>query len=194
MSMKNKYEIRGDQTAIFLNRRDGTVVEAIIDTSDLGTVKEFANTWVSRWDPAMRSYYVYGVAKVDGKRKNVHLHRLILNVQDGLFVDHYDHDTLNNKKSNLRAVTHAQNMQNKRPTITNKYSGVRGVTWDKRYNKWHASFKHKGRRYFCGYHSNLEDADKAVSQGRAKMFPYSKDAMELNAPSQASAIFGAIVI
>lgn len=58
--------------------------------------------------------------------KVVRLHKLIMpNAPDGHFVDHIEHDSsigghkFDNRKSNLRYVTHAQNMQNKGLRIDN---------------------------------------------------------------------------
>ncbi|MFM1655544.1 hypothetical protein ACI7RC_26120 [Brevibacillus sp. B_LB10_24] len=43
--MKNDYEIREGVTAIFLKRKDGTVIETIIDTSDLPKAQEIEGAW-----------------------------------------------------------------------------------------------------------------------------------------------------
>ena len=39
--MKNKFEVRGKIVAIFLDRKDGTTIETIIDLDDLSMVQEF---------------------------------------------------------------------------------------------------------------------------------------------------------
>lgn len=177
--MKNSYDIQGDVTAIFLNRRDGTTIETHIDTIDLPKAKEFPNSWIARWDPKSRKYYTTGIMSVNNKRKSIQFTRWLLHVEGKLVVDHYDHNTLNNRKSNLRIVTHAQNMQNRSPEITSQYSKLRGVTFDKRNQKWHASLNHNGRRHFFGYFDTMEKADVAVKKGRAVLFPYSTDALEV---------------
>lgn len=40
------------------------------------------------------------------------LHRFLMNPPDGFEVDHINHDTLDNRRSNLRCVTHKENMRN----------------------------------------------------------------------------------
>lgn len=61
-----------------------------------------------------------------GKEKGL-LHRFIMNAKKGdNFIDHINHDKLDNRKSNLRFVTIKQNSQNKSKTktATSKYLGV----------------------------------------------------------------------
>lgn len=45
----------------------------------------------------------------------IYMHRLIAGAQPGQEVDHIDRDTTNNTRGNLRIVTHAENMRNRRP-------------------------------------------------------------------------------
>ena len=52
-------------------------------------------------------------------RTNNHmrLHRLIMNCPDGYEIDHINHNRTDNRKCNLRIVTHAENMKNMKPRI-----------------------------------------------------------------------------
>jgi len=61
------------------------------------------------------------------KRKKLSMHRHILRVDDPtIVVDHIDHDTLNNQKSNIRKCTITQNAKNRSSLkgSTSKYLGV----------------------------------------------------------------------
>lgn len=54
--------------------------------------------------------YRYAQVRYEGKTQ--YLHRLILNAPKGVLVDHIDHDTLNNQRSNLRLVSQHGNQMN----------------------------------------------------------------------------------
>lgn len=51
------------------------------------------------------------------------------------FIDHIDHNRANNILTNLREVTRTQNQQNRIIPSNNK-SGIVGVRWDEKLNKW----------------------------------------------------------
>jgi len=46
----------------------------------------------------------------------------------GKQVDHWNHDTLDNRKGNLRIVTNRQNNENRNGAYKNSKSGIRGVS------------------------------------------------------------------
>jgi hypothetical protein len=62
-------------------------------------------------------------------------------------VDHKNHVTLDNRRSNLRPCTRAENQHNLRPMRTKKtYSEYKGVTYDKSRKKWMAAITLYGKR------------------------------------------------
>lgn len=90
----------------------------------------------------------------------VDLHKLQLlrkfkNNSHELFVDHIDHDTLNNCRSNLRIVNNRQNQQNRRQNSSSKYPGV---YWNKQEGKWRAYIMIKGKQHHLGYYNSENDA------------------------------------
>lgn len=68
---------------------------------------------------------VYAMLTIDGK--DVYLHRWILGTPPNKHTDHVNGKTLDNHRTNLRVVTHAQNLHNQtKPTRAS--SGYRGVS------------------------------------------------------------------
>lgn len=170
--MKNTFDIRGDIAAITLRRNDGSSMETIISAADLPIVSSFHGTWFARWNRPNRSFYVVGNEKQAGghrgmTRGTVRLHRLIAAAPNGADVDHINHDTLDNRRVNLRVVTRTQNCLNKR-TQKNSKSGVPGVCWNKQCRKWHAHIGHQGKKHYLGLFAEFDDAVRAVSEARAR--------------------------
>lgn len=75
-------------------------------------------------------------------------------------IDHIDHDRSNNKKENLRTVTVKENNKNASIRSDNK-SGICGVSFRKRRNKWVAQIRVSGKNKTLGWFSNIEDAKSA---------------------------------
>lgn len=176
--MRNEYEIRGDITAILLKRKNGECLETLIDTDDLEKVEQFPFTWFAHWDKSTKGFYVEGKikSKEDGKRKTYSLHRWIMQSQEGYEVDHIFHDTLDNRRKNLRVLKKGFNQQNYAGARThNKSSGIRGVSWVKKLRKWRASFRLDGTTYHVGVYADLNDAERAIILARAKYMEYSND-------------------
>lgn len=176
--MKNDYEVRGNITAIFLKRKDGTVLETVIDTADLDRANEFPHSWYASLDKGTKTYYVLGhITSNNGKKTNVGLHRWIMN-ETVLKVDHINHDTLNNRRSvNLRQATHQQNKQNRSGAQANSKSGIRGVVWSENKGKWEAYITVNKKCRYLGCYGGIEEAERVVKEARAKHMPYSQEAL-----------------
>lgn len=74
------------------------------------------------------------------KKKRIYLHRWILGAPEHMEVDHIDGNGLNNRRDNLRLVTHTQNMLNWHGETVSK-SGYRGVRKVKAGTGWSAYAK-----------------------------------------------------
>lgn len=74
-------------------------------------------------------HYFNGYAHGKINNKTVRMHRLVMNLQvgDGLEIDHINGNKLDNRKINLRIVTHMQNMWNT-PRFKNSRTGYKGVS------------------------------------------------------------------
>ena len=107
---------------------------------------------------------------VDSKIKNVTMHILLIGKKAGHIVDHINGDPLDNRRSNLRFCTHAENSRNRRAGKNNK-SGFKGVYRQLGYKldsggwkqkpAWVASININGKQTIIGRFSTLEDAARA---------------------------------
>jgi hypothetical protein len=89
-------------------------------------------------------------------RKSTGLSRLLMSPPDDMVVDHINGDTLDNRRSNLRVVTSAQNAANSRPRGgTSRY---KGVAWNEEKQQWTSRLTAFGVRYFLGYFDNEDEA------------------------------------
>lgn len=158
--MKNEYSIIGDVCKIKLNRRKSPPLYAIIDAEDFILVDNYIGTWYASYDKGTDSYYVRG--NLDGK--TIRLHRFILGITDSsVKVDHKDHDTLNNRRSNLKAGSHADNMANRRVNANSK-TGVPGVYVLGR--NYGAQYSNNGNNEYLGTYKTIDEAAKAVENRR----------------------------
>ena len=149
--------------------------KTVIDDDDAALVAGFR--WIA-WS-ARGLFYAARTAKIDGKQAAIMLHRVITGAKPGYVVDHIDHDTLNNQRSNLRVCTAAQNMQNskQRAHSKNKYRNVRlekHVSGDMRWRAYIRSDNKLYRKWFDDEESAFRWAEATRSALHGE-FAYSKD-------------------
>lgn len=72
-------------------------------------------------------------------------------------IDHKDRNRLNNRRSNLRFVTYAESVWN-RKISSNNLSGFTGVYFDEARGLWVAGIMTNGARKFLGRFADLEEA------------------------------------
>jgi len=173
--MKNKYVVRGDVTAIIIDSPKYGRKEALISTSKLELMHAYDGTWTANWQESSQTFYVQGRIKIGTYRTAVKLHRLITEARDGFYVDHIDHDGLNNTDNNLRVVTISQNAQNRRSASKNNVTGIRGVSWNKTQKKWHSRIMVNGKAIHIGCFSDISAAESSAKEARRRLMPFSKE-------------------
>lgn len=168
--MKNKYKIMDDHVKIILRRGQST----IIDKEDLEKVKAYPGRWVAY--RSGNNYYVQGTQTKNGKTKTTYLHRYIMDCPKGFVVDHIHGNTLDNRRSQLRIVTQAENLQNlSKGAKKSSKSGTRNVFYDKYFDKWVAEVVVNGKTMFKKRFKFKEDAETSAEQARAKYQPFSPE-------------------
>ena len=135
-----------------------------VDT-DVFDAHEGGRVWAYK---DVRGKYIYAKYNYNGKIFRVH--RDVIDVPDGMDADHITHGTMNfidNRKCNLRLATRSQNNINQSLNSSNT-SGVKGVCWYKRSQKWNARIKVNGKRLHIGYFEDKNDAIEARKQAEEK--------------------------
>ena len=111
--MKNNYTVSSDKDTIYIQlyHRHLGILETQIDSIDLPIVNQFNTTWSIGY----KNGHIDGVktkVQQNGIRKQIWLHRLIMQPDSDKVVDHIDGNTLNNKSYNLRIVSPEENATN----------------------------------------------------------------------------------
>lgn len=105
-----------------INSKKYGKVEVLLDDEDYDRVIKERYSLTASYDKTIHGFYIKFTRNPNGYKTRI-LSRYITNCPDGLQVDHINHDTLDNRKSNLRVCTQLENQQNKR----NNTSGKVGV-------------------------------------------------------------------
>lgn len=78
-------------------------------------------------------------------------------------IDHINGDKSDNRASNLRLATAAENACNK-STYANNTSGYKGVSWSAKLGRWQASIKVGGKQSHLGFFDDPAKAHRAYSE------------------------------
>lgn len=92
-----------------------------------------------------------------------------MGIPEGMQVDHINGDTLDNRLSNLRILTGAENAINRKKNANNS-SGHKGVSWNKRLKKWHSQIRFDGKRFHLGFFNDVESAAQAYRDASETLF------------------------
>ncbi len=121
------------------------------------------NKWCAAWCPHTQSYRAERAQTVNGKNRLILMHRQIIQAPDGVQVDHWNGDTLDNRLENLRLATRTQNCRNARIRKDNT-SGYKGVTFNKRSGKWRFQIQIGGGKRLWGYRGTALDASEEYNR------------------------------
>ncbi|AXF52618.1 MAG: HNH endonuclease [Caudoviricetes sp.] len=97
------------------------------------------------------------------------MHRFIMNCPKDKVVDHINHDTLDNRKCNLRICTQQENSMNK-ISISDRTSIYKGVFFANDRNKWRSKISKSGNVINIGYFSSEVEAAKSYDKKAKELF------------------------
>lgn len=139
---------------------------AIVDAGDYDFLNQFKWCYFNA-GYAGRNQYMGGGRK-NQVAKAIYMHRLVTSALVGMDVDHINGNGLDNRKENLRVVTHAENLMNSKSRGgTSKF---KGVYWNVRDNIWVARITKNYKGIHIGYFKTEIEAAMAYDQKAKELF------------------------
>jgi len=161
----NKIIINGAVAEIVLyefqkaGKKPSEVARTLIDREDLDKVR------------GIKFHLDSGYVRTSRKQGKACLHNLIMDNRSlDIHIDHINGDRLDNRKSNLRLATPAENQRNRTKLASNNTSGVTGVYWHISREKWRAVIKCGGKGIHLGDFTSFEDAVAVRKQAEKTYF------------------------
>jgi hypothetical protein len=133
---------------------------AIVDAADFEWLNQW--NWQAQWSPDMKSFYAVRAGRI-------RMNRVILGCTPKEDGDHWNHDTLDNRRVNLRPVSESQNGANRRKRATGS-SDYKGVDWYKKCQKWRARITCNGKLRHLGLFVSEKDAARAYDAVALEIF------------------------
>lgn len=142
---------------------------ALVDDADYDWLNQFK--WFAYKAQTGGFYAMRHSSHKDGKRHTLYMAREILGLKRGdpRQADHINHNTLDNRRSELRICTRQENQGN-RNLVSNTTSQFKGVHWHRRSKKWIARIGINRKRIHLGCFAGEEMAAMAYDLVARKVF------------------------
>ena len=141
---------------------------AIIDDVDF---ERFGHLkWTTTTNSAKKRFYAYR-GEPRPKKGHILMHRAIMGIiNPHIKVDHMNHNTLDNRRGNLRICTQAQNVAHRGVLDQRNTSGLRGVSWHKQREKWRARIMVDQKEIHLGLFKDKKSAAASYASANHKYF------------------------
>ena len=106
----------------------------------------------------------HGYAMFNNGSGTIYMHRLVNNTPKGYVCDHINRIKLDNRKENLRAVTHRENSLNSGRRFKSNKTGYTGVYFNKENRNYYSLIRTGKRRLYLGAFATAELASKAYQE------------------------------
>lgn len=118
--------------------------------------------YLNKWKWYFNGRYAVRTPLKNRGAKVIRMHRIIMKAPDGLEVDHINGNRLDNRISNLRLCTHAENGKNQSLSRRNTtgYKGVKQASP----NRWQARIRVDGELLHLGLFKTKYEAAKAYNE------------------------------
>lgn len=137
---------------------------ALVDNEDYEFLSQFS------WHAMKGGNNLYAIRSIklpSGRWTERAMHRDILDLPEGMMIDHRDGNGLNNQRCNLRPANHQQNMAN-RKMHKNNTSGYKGVRLER--ERWRARINFDGKKISIGSYDDPVEAAVAYDMAAIELF------------------------
>lgn len=159
----NQVWIHGDIAFIDVRTPKHQTAVCLIDVTDLPVVTDNPGRWVARENNG--NIYVVRSRSGTKDKPTDFIHSLLMGAPG---IDHIDGDTLDNRRSNLRFATNAENSRNQRKTRHARSSQYKGVTRFR--DKWMVQVIKDYKHMYLGLYRSEEEAARVYDAAALEHF------------------------
>ena len=176
----NVYEVFDDYVVFYYTNPKGKSFEIKFSLCDLDRILALDGKVFARYNWSNEQYYA-SITRYEGQdengksiNRNIRLHTYIMETAGSghmVNVDHINHDTLDNRRENLRIVEARHNSSNRKGANKNSGTGVRNVNYIKKCDQYWVQIMKDGIRHKWEFPSDqFEEACKFAELKRKEIF------------------------